>query len=84
MQNHTVHKASHILTYWKDGVACGPLDNPNKVEVRVSPMSPAFTFDSATSRDIAQLSAALDEAFERGRFAKAKEVANALNLNTNI
>jgi hypothetical protein len=83
MQNHTVRTDAYILTYWKDGAACGSLDNPDKVELRVTPISPAFTFDSATSRDLAFLCSALTEAFERGRFAKAKEIAQALNINTN-
>ena len=79
MENHRVYKRSHTLVYTKNGVACGAMDNPDRVEILVNPMSSTITFD-ANSRDMARVCQMLEDAFDRGQFAKAEEVCKALNI----
>ena len=81
MKNHRIIEKSHTSEFWKEGRACGRDEDPDQILVHVSG-STVFTFDREDSKELAKLKAILDEAFERGRAHKLKEIRGTLGITS--
>lgn len=78
MDNHTLRKATHTLTFWKDGVAVGAMDATDKVELKVGGHFPVFEFESSQCRECAMLEQALAKAYDAGKKARSKEIRDLI------
>lgn len=74
MDNHTLRKETHTLTFWKDGRAVGAMDATDKVQLKVNGQFPVFEFESSQCRECAMLETALERAYEAGKKARSKEI----------
>lgn len=78
---HTVRKATHTLTYWKDGSACTSDEKWTHVEMRSNiPFHSSKQFTKSQMSLLLWIEAMLEDAHTIGRSSLATDMKNLLNI----
>lgn len=75
---HRLNFASHSVTHWKDGVACGINDNWTHRQICVA--AARIEFDRSQEREFSKIVRALDNAYAAGISQCKRDIRDLLEI----